>query len=63
VTANAPLFKHFAEDYVVVPTSDTTCDFTWTIAAEPHPAARITNPVNRIVLGTLLSDTRKHFAA
>lgn len=60
--ANGPLFKHFAEDYLVEPTSDSSCDFTWTIAAEPHKAARLTSPVNKLILSSLLRDTRKHFA-
>jgi hypothetical protein len=33
----------------------------WTIAIEPRPAARIANPAARLVLGTLFSDTRKHY--
>jgi len=56
-----PLFRRFAEDYLVEPTSERSCRFTWTIAAEPRPAARIGNPGNRRLLGTLFSDTRKHY--
>jgi hypothetical protein len=59
--ASVPLFRRLAEDYLVEPTSETSCRFTWTIAFEPRPAARIANPVNRLLLGTLLSDTRKHY--
>jgi hypothetical protein len=61
VQASAPLFRRFAEDYLVEPTSETSCRFTWTIALEPRPAARIANPGNRLLLGTLLRDTRKHY--
>jgi hypothetical protein len=57
--SNVPLFRRFAEDYLVEPTSETTCRFTWTIAVEPHPAARPSNPVNRLLLSTLLRDTRR----
>ncbi|MEA2425051.1 MAG: hypothetical protein QOH13_1461 [Thermoleophilaceae bacterium] len=61
VEASAPLFRRFAEDYLVEPASESSCRFTWTIAFEPKPAARIANPANRLLLGTLLSDTRKHY--
>jgi hypothetical protein len=61
--SSAPLFKRFAEDYLVEPTSETSCRFTWTIAAEPKAAARITSPGNKLLLGTLLRDTRKHYGA
>jgi hypothetical protein len=58
---SVPLFRRFAEDYLVEPTSETSCRFTWTIASEPKPAARIANPGNRVLLGTLFRDTRKHY--
>ncbi|MEA2450510.1 MAG: hypothetical protein QOG63_2442 [Thermoleophilaceae bacterium] len=61
VETSAPLFRRFAEDYVVEPVSDSSCRFTWTIAVEPRPAARIANPVNRRLLGTLFTDTRAHY--
>jgi hypothetical protein len=61
VDASVPLFRRFAEDYLVEPTSETSCRFTWTIAFEAQPAARIANPGNRRLLGTLLRDTRKHY--
>jgi len=63
VQASAPMFRRFAEDYLVEPVSDTSCRFTWTIAYEPKPAARVSNPVNRLLLGTLFKDTRKHYRA
>jgi hypothetical protein len=62
VQSSIPLFRSFAEDYLVEPTSDTSCRFTWTIAGEPRPLARIAGPVNRLVFGTLFGDTRKHYA-
>ena len=61
VEASAPLFRRFAEDYLVEPASESSCRFVWTIAIEPRPAARIANPVNRRLLGTLFRDTRKHY--
>ena len=60
--ASAPLFRRFAEDYLVEPTSDSSCRFTWTVAFEPQPLARIAVPVNKRLLGTLITDTRKHYA-
>lgn len=43
------------------PTSASTCRFTWTIAIESHPLARLAGPVNRLVLTTLFADTRRHY--
>jgi hypothetical protein len=59
--SSLPLFRRFAEDYLVEPAGEGACRFTWTIAVEPRPAARPANPVNRVVLSTLFSDTRRHF--
>jgi Polyketide cyclase / dehydrase and lipid transport len=59
--SNLPLFRRFAEDYLVEPTSDTACRFTWTIAIEPYLATRPANPTNRLLLSTLFRDTRKHY--
>jgi Polyketide cyclase / dehydrase and lipid transport len=59
--ATAPLFRSLVEDYSVEPTSDASSRFTWTIAIDPHPAARIATPVNKVLLGTLFTDTRKHY--
>lgn len=59
--SSLPLFRALAEDYLVEPTSDTTCRFTWTIAGDPNPLARPGGPVNRRLLGTLFTDTRRHY--
>jgi hypothetical protein len=61
VESSLPGFRRFAEDYLVEPTSGTTCRFTWTIAIEPHPAARLFDSANRVALSTLFRDTRKHY--
>jgi hypothetical protein len=61
VEASAPLFKRFAEDYLVEPASDSSCRFTWTIAYESRPAMRLGRPVNDRILRTLLTDTRRHY--
>jgi hypothetical protein len=61
--SNTPLFRRFAEDYLVEPTTDDSCRFSWTIAVDPQPAARLGNAVNKRLLGTLFSDTRMHYSA
>jgi Polyketide cyclase / dehydrase and lipid transport len=63
VDSSAPLFKRFAEDYNVEPTSDDSCRFTWTIAYESRPAMKAGRPVNDRILRTLHTDTRKHFGS
>ena len=60
--ATVPLFRRFAEDYLVEPSGEDSCRFTWTIAVQPRAGTRPTNPVNRLVLSTLFSDTRRHYA-
>lgn len=59
--ASTPMFRRLAEDYLVEPTSDSSCRFTWTIGVEPHPLARIANPINRRILESLFRDTRRHY--
>jgi hypothetical protein len=59
--SNVPFFRRFAEDYLVEPTSEASCQFTWTIAAEPHRLARPVIPVTRRLLATLLRDTGRHY--
>jgi hypothetical protein len=54
-------FRRLAEDYLVEPTSEKACRSTWTIAIEPRPAARPTNPLTRLLLSTLFRDTRRHY--
>ena len=57
-----PMFRRIGEDYLVEPTSVGACRFTWTIAMEPRPAARVANPLSRLLLATLFRDTRRHYA-
>lgn len=59
--SSAPLAKRFAEDYLVEPTGEGSCRFTWTIAFEPQPLAIPAVPVNKLLLRTLFSDTRDHY--
>lgn len=58
---STPMFRRLAEDYLVEPTSDSSCRLTWTIAVEPHPLARIANPINRRILESLFHDTHRHY--
>lgn len=59
--ASAPLFRTFAEDYLVEETSPSSCRFTWTVAYDAPPAARPGNPINRLITRSLFRDTRRHF--
>jgi hypothetical protein len=61
--ATLPLFRCFAEDYLVEETSPTSCRFTWTVASEAPPVARPGRPVNDLITRSLFSDTRRHFGA
>jgi hypothetical protein len=61
VDAAAPLFKSFAEDYRVEPRGENACSFTWTIAYQPTLLGH--GPLNKEIMKTLFSDTRKHYAA
>jgi hypothetical protein len=63
VRASLPLFRRFAEDYLVEEVSPSTSRFTWTIALDPHPLARLGGPVNAMIIRGLFGDTRRHFAA
>jgi hypothetical protein len=62
--ANLPMFRRFAEDYLVEPT-DKGCRFTWTFAYEPVPAWKLfftaSKPVSAGIFGSLARDTRRHF--
>lgn len=59
----SPFFRRFAEDYLVEPTGESSCLYTWTIAYEPRSAAVLLNPVNKRLLATLFTDTAKHYGA
>ncbi len=61
--ATAPLFRRFAEDYLVEATSPGSCRFTWTVASEALPAAQPGTPINRLITRSLFRDTRRYFAA
>jgi hypothetical protein len=59
--ATAPLFRTFAEDYLVEEISPSNCRFTWTVAFEAPPVARLGDPINRLITRSLFRDTRRHF--
>jgi hypothetical protein len=61
--ATLPLFRRFAEDYLVEPLSESSCRFTWTVASEAPPAARPGNPLNAMITRSLFNDTRRYFGA
>jgi hypothetical protein len=61
VEASAPLAKRFAEDYLVEPTGEGSCRFTWTIAFAPKALAIPGLPVTKMLLRTLYTDTRDHY--
>jgi hypothetical protein len=63
VEANVPFFRRFGEDYLIEPTAENACRFTWTIAVEARPAFRVANPLNRLMLASIFRDTRRHYAA
>lgn len=63
VEASSPMFRRLAEDYLVTESSPASCVFTWTIAVEPRPFARLAEPLNRRILGSLFHDTRKFYGA
>ena len=63
--ANAPLFRRFAEDYLLTPDGDGT-KFVWTVAVEPKRRLaipfKLLAPALRIGFGRMAVDGRKYFA-
>ena len=59
--ASVPLFRRFAEDYLVEALSETTSRFTWTIAVQSRPAFRLADPVNCLLLKSVFADTRSYY--
>ncbi len=62
--ATVPLFRHFAEDYVLE-AEGTGTRFSWTIAIEAKPKftlpVRLLSPVNRFAFGRMAADGAKYF--
>ena len=61
VEMSAPLARRFAEDYLVEPTGEGSCRFTWTIALEPTAIGLPGLPLSKMLLRTLYTDTRDHY--
>jgi Polyketide cyclase / dehydrase and lipid transport len=61
--ANLPLFKRFAEDYVVEPEGTDRCRFTWTFAIEPTALGRPGAPLNGFIFRRMFAETRRHYGA
>lgn len=59
--SSTPLARRFAEDYLVEPTGEGSCRFTWLIAFEPSLLARPGMPANKALLRTLFTDTRDYY--
>jgi hypothetical protein len=63
--ATLPLFKRFAEDYIVEPDGAETC-FKWTLAIEPTNALRfplkVLAPVLKGAFGQIPSSGQRYFA-
>lgn len=60
--ANQPLYRRFAEDYLLEETSSSSCRFTWTIAAELRFASRLGAPLMTPFVSSLMRDTRRYFS-
>jgi hypothetical protein len=58
---STPAFRRLAEDYLVEPAGESACVFTWVIASELRTLARPSGPINRLLLRTLFTDTRRHY--
>jgi hypothetical protein len=63
--SSLPLFKRFAEDYIVEPDGNET-RFTWTLAIEPKGAlalpVKLLAPVLKMGFGRIPSGGQKYFA-
>ena len=60
-----PVFKRFAEDYIVEPDGDGTV-FTWVVAIEPKPAfalpVKVLAPILKAGFGRIPTGGQKYFA-
>lgn len=59
--ANLPLFKRFGEDYIVEPTGENSCRFTWKLAGEPTLIGASGKPVLDWLVAGFFKDTTKYF--
>lgn len=58
---NVAAARSFAEHYEVEPLGDGRCVFTWKIAIDPVPAARLGGPIVRTVVAKIFAETGRHF--
>ena len=61
--ANLPLFKRFAEDYVVEPDGADRCRLTWKFAIEPSALGRPGAPLNALIFRRMFAETRHYNAS
>jgi hypothetical protein len=61
--ANLPMFRRFAEDYLLDETSTRTSRLTWTLALGPTSLGKPGKPLNALIVRGLFNDTRRHFPA
>jgi hypothetical protein len=60
---NLPVYRRFAEDYLVEETSQSSCRFTWSIAAELRLPRQFATPLMTPLVRSLMHDTRRYFGA
>lgn len=60
--ANLPAFRRFAEYYEYEATGESTCRFTWKLAAEPTILGRLGGPGNALLVKSLFRDTDRFLA-
>lgn len=64
--ANLPIFRRFAEDYIVEPDGADATRFRWTVAIEAKPAFALPfkalSPVLKAAFGRLAADGQRYFA-
>jgi hypothetical protein len=61
--ANLPLFKRFAEDYVVEPDGADRSRLTWTFAIESTVLGRPGASLNGFIFRRMFAETRRHYSA
>lgn len=59
--ASIPGFRRHAEDFLVEPTSASSCRFSWTVAIEPRSVTTIAKFAGKQVPGTAFRDTRRNY--
>lgn len=60
---NVPIFKSFAEDYLVEPDAAERCRFTWRIAVTPSRLGRPGAPMNKLLANRTFRETGRYFNA